>query len=245
MSRIKPFYEQKYPVSCRQRFELMKVLEPVLVADRHGQNGNYEIFSQYFDTPDLQFYQDKLNGEFIKTKVRLRFYRSDEQTGWHFPCMEIKRRRGNLVSKHRFQLDLEPAKGILADRTACDVRELILTRCRDEEIRSFFAGKMLIPAVSVYYRRSAFQFRGIDGLRLTFDSGIAGLPAGRIFGAGDAVKGSHVQQRSADIFEIKSYARPPESILNRLVDLGVSQQSFSKYAYALQALNAQGLLKLP
>lgn len=238
MSRIKPYYEEKFPVSSRQRLELLQELAPVIITDSHGQNGNYQIFSQYFDTPDLQFFQDKVNGEFLKTKVRLRFYRSYEQPIWHFPCLEIKQRRGNIVSKHRFKLDLKLADSILRADRSFDLRELILASCQDAEIRSSLGNKVLVPAVAVFYRRAAFHVRGLEGLRLTFDREIAGLTYGRLCDADGVLTLARAQhQRSSEIFEIKSYARPPAFIVERLAALGAVQQSFSKYAFALQSLN--------
>ncbi|MDD3148664.1 MAG: polyphosphate polymerase domain-containing protein [Candidatus Riflebacteria bacterium] len=246
MSRIKPFYELKFPVSSVKRVELLSCLAPLLEADSHGQSGRYDIFSQYYDTPDKQFYQDKVNGEYSKTKIRLRYYRSDNKVGWHFPCLEIKQRRGNLVTKHRYGLNPDEAADVLSANPGFNLSETILARCKDPELRSFFAGKILIPAVAVYYKRSAFHVRGIEGLRLTFDLEIAGLMPGGLGRAGDAASAIlAMRQHAPEIFEIKSYGRPPEAILNRLVDLGVVQQSFSKYAHAIQALHTQGLLRLP
>jgi SPX domain protein involved in polyphosphate accumulation len=67
-----------------------------------------KIFSIYYDTPDLAAYYEKANGDFLKTKVRLRWYDSslnDSANG--IPAfLEIKMKKGSGGDKFRKKLSL-------------------------------------------------------------------------------------------------------------------------------------------
>ncbi len=232
MTRIRPFHELKFPVSAGQSAVLQKLVQGLAVPDRNGFNGCYEIFSQYYDSHDYRFFRDKINGEYIKTKLRLRLYRDEKRREWHSPGLEVKQRRGSLVTK--FRLDLESGQGKdCFGESSPDIRGLILSNCHDSCIRDAIANVQLIPVVSLHYKRAAWQFCGIDGMRLTFDTRVSSLPAGRL--PLDSLPELPACSISpGGIFEIKSYVLPPQTIIEKLVQLGIRQQSFSKYAWALQ-----------
>ena len=232
MTRIRPFHELKFPVSGGQRLALQNLVQNLAVPDRHGSDGCYDIFSQYYDSHDLRFFHDKINGEYLKTIVRLRLYRDDNRHEWHSPGLEVKQRRGHLVSKFRLALDRHEAESLFGESPP-DVAGLILANCHDSSIRDAVAGMRLVPVVSVHYTRAAWHFCGIDGLRLTFDSGVKHLSAGRL--PEESLPDLPLCASSpGSIFEIKSYVLPPQAVLEKLTELGVRQQSFSKYAWAIQ-----------
>lgn len=232
MTRIRPFYELKFPVSAWQHAALQKLVNGLSEPDRNGCDGRYEIFSQYYDSHDLRFLREKINGEYSKTKVRLRLYRDEKRREWHSPGLEVKQRRGNLVTKFRYNLENSRSINFLSG-SATDLRDLILSNCHDTCVRNAIAGIQLIPAVSLHYTRTARQFCGIGGMRLTFDTRVNSLPAGRL--PVDSLPELPACSSSpGGIFEIKSYVLPPRALVEKLIELGIRQQSFSKYAWAMQ-----------
>lgn len=232
MTRIRPFHELKFPVSAGQLVVLQQLVQGLAMPDRNGCNGCYEVFSQYYDSHDFRFFHDKINGEYIKTKVRLRLYRDDNRREWHSPGLEVKQRRGNLVTK--FRLNLENTQGInFLSGSAPDLRDLILSNSHDTCIRDALVSIQLVPAVSLHYTRTAWQFCGIDGMRLTFDTRVNSLPAGML-PLNSLPELPVCSSSPGGIFEIKSYVPPPQAVIEKLIKLGIRQQSFSKYAWAMQ-----------
>lgn len=232
MTRIRPFHELKFPVSAGQLVILQQMVQGLAVPDRNGCNGCYEVFSQYYDSHDFSFFRDKINGEYIKTKVRLRLYRDEMRRKWHSPGLEVKQRRGSLVTK--FRLDLENSRSInFLSCSETELRNLIMANCHDACVRDAIAGIQLIPAVSLHYTRTAWQFCGIDGMRLTFDTRVNSLPAG-ILPLNSLPELPVCRSSPGGIFEIKSYVLPPQAVIEKLIQLGIRQQSFSKYAWAMQ-----------
>lgn len=231
MTRVKPYLESKYRVSTSHMYELIDILSGICDADIHDEAGNYEVLSLYYDTPNLEFLNDKIHGEFSKVKVRARFYRNQQNPAWHDPCLEIKQRKGHLVNKLRAYLYDKPLNSFVTD----DIRGLILENFNDGVLLGNLAGKFLQPAIVVYYQRKALQFNGLEGLRFTFDKGLAGvLPSTDFLSNGFEFDSLSAMQGFGNIFEIKSYVTAPFSILNQLEKRGIHQQSFSKFASMLR-----------
>lgn len=237
MTRIKPYFETKYLLSTAQASDLYGLLRPATIADGHGESGNYEICSIYYDTPALDFFNDKIHGLYSKTKVRIRFYRNRNHPEWHDACIEIKQRNGSLVTKHRAQLGPDFFIDQWLDSPDFSVRDQILQTLKNAQTAGNLAGKRLIPTAMVFYQRRAMQFNGIEGLRFTFDSQIAGIRPSSAALRHDFNFSDHAAfNRAGNVFEIKAYAQPPESILSQLENMGIRQVSFSKYSTSLQRL---------
>lgn len=237
MARIKPYFESKYLPEVAQAYELLQLLKPLTRADSHGENGSYEILSVYYDTPALDFFNDKIHGLHDKVKVRLRFYRNSRNPEWQDACVEIKQRNGNLVTKHRVQLDFGFSAAHCLSNPEFSIRELMLQTLSDARILGQMAGKILVPAVMVYYKRRAFQFTGLEGLRFTLDTEIAGMkPSSSVFAKDFNFSNHSAINQIRNVFEIKSYATPPASILGQLEKREIQQQSFSKYSTSLQRI---------
>src|SRR5215470_13619678 len=69
------------------------------------------VHSIYFDSPDLASYAEKANGDYLKTKLRLRWYaerreRASEAGGPWTAWLELKMRTGSRGAKRRRLLRL-------------------------------------------------------------------------------------------------------------------------------------------
>lgn len=224
MTRIKPYHELKFLINFKQMLEIETCLQSFCRHDPNGDNGLYDVMSLYYDTPDLQFFRDKVEGEFSKKKVRLRVYRLKNST-WQNAALEIKRRDGNLVTKARHK----PNKFSLES----ECKDLIDLLARQN--------KMLKPAATVFYRRKAWFCPEIHGLRFTFDQNLA-LLSPDVFSSGNdfAFDLPAKMQKLPIVFEIKSYAGAPQAILQLLQKIAVAQVSFSKYAQAIEKQPIKG-----
>jgi hypothetical protein len=103
--------ERKYVCAAGQADVILAWLEHACLPDPRFPRA--VVSSIYFDTPDFAFYREKLNGDYLRWKVRLRWYlasRSADRAADPVACfLEVKRKEGSVTSKHRIALPLPPA----------------------------------------------------------------------------------------------------------------------------------------
>lgn len=160
--------EQKFlfPIVAKQ--VLLEWLEFRLVRDPAHYHG--PIVSLYYDTPALRFYNEVRNGDYLKTKVRLRWYQAvfpaEQKVADCF--LEIKQKFGARRYKRRQPVTLETGclSGDLFSHPAILAMPELMPRL------ILLARGLLVPLLVVEYER----FRFIDprtGSRIALDSGIA------------------------------------------------------------------------
>jgi len=101
--------EQKYLFVEPRKEEILGWVEHVCIPDLAYPTRT--VSSIYYDTPSLALYDEKRNGDFLKSKVRLRWYADEkaQQNGMDIPCyLEIKRKYGSICIKERLELPLPP-----------------------------------------------------------------------------------------------------------------------------------------
>lgn len=107
--------EQKYLFPAGQKEIILCFLEHACLPDPHYSFG--VVSSIYFDTPALFHYNENRNGDFLKSKLRLRWYQDLEsiERGTGVSCfLESKNKNGALCRKQRLEL-LLPVEHLLED----------------------------------------------------------------------------------------------------------------------------------
>ena len=200
-------HEEKYIIDYAQYAVLKARAEKVLTPDPHGQNGSYTITSVYYDDPMDTALLEKLDGLARHTKFRLRTYDFSDAV---------------------IRLERKVKEGILTQKqTAVVSREQLASIDRLEgELSVQMRG--LRPAVTVRYRRDAYQYPGTD-LRLTFDTDLRALPADMATLFDPSYCGIPVLEGNQVIMEIK-YGTYLPSFLRTLTAVPSQQLSVSKYA---------------
>ncbi|MCA9877195.1 MAG: polyphosphate polymerase domain-containing protein [Thermomicrobiales bacterium] len=167
-------FELKYVADRRLVEAFRQELPDKLARDPHGVDGFYPIWSTYYDTPDLRFYWEKIDGEKFRRKLRIRHYGTpDELTGETPVFVEIKQRVNRVTQKRRVRLPYEAALRLCAGHPPedCDPQDAAVM----DEIEVMVRQNMLRPTTVVGYVREAFFGRDEDsGLRVTIDSRIRG-----------------------------------------------------------------------
>lgn len=177
----------------------------------------------YYDTPDLRLLFEKLDSDYLKTKVRLRWYRPLHGTaGADAAFLEVKSRFGSLRDKARRQVALTPAWLDDADLDDPALSRVVL----EAATLGVELPGPLLPAVLVRYRRYRFV-EIVSGTRVSLDFDIAAPRSRRgLFRAGapafldDAV------------IEVKGRSDDLPRALGPLAHLGIRRAAFSKYAAA-------------
>jgi VTC domain len=182
------------------------------------------VTTVYFDTPSLAFLSEKIDSDYLKTKVRVRWYGpSDSRASTVFA--EVKHRVGNRRDKVRMMLDVAAAD--LARWPLWDARWPALLAGLRAAAPPLPA--QLAPVLTLTYTRHRFDDPG--AARVTLDSDI------RATGVNIAMVQGHAPVGLDDVvFEYKSrsFDLPPH--LAPIVRFGGRRTAFSKYLACYQAV---------
>ncbi len=122
--------------------------------DAYSPVGGYGVWSLYYDTPQLRFYWEKIEGLKFRRKLRIRHYGDlDGVTDASPVCVEVKQRVNRVTQKRRITLPYGVA------RQLCDGRELVPHSVRErafvEEVLELVVRLNLRPAAITGYQREA------------------------------------------------------------------------------------------
>ncbi|MEO3772009.1 polyphosphate polymerase domain-containing protein [Micromonospora sp. B9E7] len=234
-SRLHAFnrYEIKYLMPSTAVPVLRRALASRLDADSHGVGGGYGVWSVYYDTRDLRFYWEKIEGLRFRRKLRVRHYGdrltvNDDSTVF----VEIKQRVNRVTQKRRVALPYHLARDL------CDRREMVAhepgQRAFLEEVLDLLCRLDLRPVAMTGYQREAFVGRGAEaGLRVTVDQRVRGRDRDFHLGA-DAENRLIVPPRLA-VVELKANERVPYWLTDLAAELSMSVVRISKYCQSVEA----------
>lgn len=192
------------------------------------------VYSLYYDTPSLAHYGEKENSDYIKTKIRLRWYTPSEDLpsadassgAATVPCfLELKRKVGVTREKRRLRVNVpavalygQPFLDPLLRALPFDAYELGDVSPAD-----------LVPATVVQYQRWRYV-DPLSGSRLSLDSEICCRQAN------DELFPDPVSVSLAwGVFEVKGADGEIPRVLEPLSSL-LSKEAFSKYGAIVDAL---------
>ena len=226
-------YEIKYLLPSDRvaalRAELVARLDP----DSHGTDGGYGVWSTYYDTRDLRFYWEKIEGLKFRRKLRIRHYGDrftvGDETTVH---VEIKQRVNRVTQKRRVALPYRLARDL------CDRRVMVehdpAQRAFLEEVLELVSLLDLRPVAMTGYQREAFVGRDADvGLRITMDHRIRGRDRDFDFAA-DAENRLIVPARMS-VIEFKANERVPYWLTDLAGRMNMSVVRLSKYCQSVEA----------
>jgi hypothetical protein len=234
-SRLHAFnrYEIKYLVPAVDLPALEEEFASRLDLDSHGSDGGYGVWSVYYDTTQLRFYWEKIEGLKFRRKLRVRHYGDrfaiDDDTTVY---VEIKQRVNKVTQKRRVALPYHLA------RELCDRREMVehdsAQRAFLEEVLELVSGLDLRPVAITGYQRKAFVGRDADvGLRVTIDQRVRGRDRDFHLGA-DAENRLTIPAKLA-VLEIKANERVPYWLTDLAARSNMSVVRMSKYCQSVEA----------
>jgi len=218
--------EQKFLFDGPRQGWLLDLLEFYLVRDPEFYFS--PIVSLYYDTPSLSLYEEVCNGNYMKTKVRLRHYQKEfppeqESVTCYF---EVKRRFGTRREKDRKRVTLDPRslQGDIFSQRA--IREM---PDASPELRLLIRGGVLVPLLVVEYERHRFIDPG-SGTRVSLDTGIRCSQANSAYLCGTAPVSLDV-----GVLEVKGTLDVLPHCLTP-IERYLRKQAFSKYARCCELL---------
>ncbi|MFD3954445.1 VTC domain-containing protein, partial [Streptomyces albidoflavus] len=200
----------------------------------HSPVGGYGVWSLYYDTPQLRFYWEKIEGLKFRRKLRIRHYGDlDGVTDVSPVCVEVKQRVNRVTQKRRITLPYGVA------RQLCDGRELVPHSVRErafvEEVLELIVRLNLRPAAITGYQREALVGRDADtGLRVTLDRRVRGRDRDFHFGTRTPENRFTIPPHLA-VMEIKVNERTPYWITDLAARRNLNLVRVSKYVQSIEA----------
>ncbi|MGB3367964.1 MAG: polyphosphate polymerase domain-containing protein [Acidaminobacteraceae bacterium] len=157
-------HEIKHTITNHEYLIYMSRLDKVLKRDDNCKDNSYTITSLYYDDINDSALHEKLSGDAIRHKYRLRYY--EENTS--FIKLEQKSKIHQMTNKESAFIGSSEAKSILSnDFSLLDYGESALKNDFLSKVKT----RRLMPKVIVRYERIAFVHR-VGNLRITFDTNV-------------------------------------------------------------------------
>jgi len=180
--------QQEIP-SLLERYELKYLIPNSLIdpisdfasiycsKDNYGEkteDGFYDIYSLYFDTPDYLFLRRRMEGAENRFNMRIRTY--DDQSG--LPCFfEVKQKYNGIVRKYRAMVNDPQWPSVLEN----SIHRLESFKNEKEALNADLFIRLACsyqasPKVLAHYRRKAYISDVDDYARVTFDTNLRYQP---------------------------------------------------------------------
>jgi len=222
--------EHKYIGSLGSRYCGLALLDHWCIPDPDFAQGR--VRSIYYDDMAMSAYYEKVNGDFLKQKVRLRWYDPDQcvAEGKRTAFLEVKRKAGSGRSKKREQLDLDSEW--LEEGDLTDERFIGLIR-GEERPHGGEVPYNLFPVAEIQYKRWRFMCP-TSGARVCLDAEIA------VERVNSMLIANAIEFRLNDIVvEIKDVVPEEVPWVNSLCQMGFRKDSFSKYGRCMSRLTME------
>ena len=221
-------YELKYLLDDARASALIADLGTHCVPDPHSGERGYTIHSIYWDSPDLRFFWEKLDGEKYRRKLRFRRY----EDGTDNVFVEIKQRIDRTVQKRRTLWSLERTlalfdQGEIDTALEYDVRDAVV-----QEALFLCRFHRLAPKMAIRYRRRALFARFEPDLRITFDTRLQ-YEARELDLVRPFETGKYLLEPRLCVLEIKYNHRVPTWLIALVQKHGLEVVRFSKYCAAI------------
>lgn len=219
--------EQKFNFVKTEAGFLLDWLEHSLIRDPNYYFGT--ISSIYYDTPKLDLYYEKRNSDYLKTKLRLRWYANLNTAKPDEPItcfLELKQKTGTTREKQRRKLSLN----LQALKINPFSNKEILDLPGTTSDFNYYLNGLLLPMAVIQYKRYRFV-DPLSGSRVSLDFDIFCPAVNTQF-----VVGNVPVHLDTGVLEIKGSGlhllktlQPIESFLKK--------ETFSKYAQCLEYLD--------
>ena len=220
--------EQKYLFPIAQKDIILSWLESFCLRDPDFSYG--QVCSIYYDTPSFHLAQEKRNSDYLKTKVRLRWYEDEEGLSFEegVNCfVEVKQKFGAIRQKHRIEVTLDSGKLIDCDLTDSEICSIPLTAANFIPICS----TLLQPMLMVRYTRYRFIDTQTDS-RISLDVDISAPLLNSVYFPCGVLS----TDLNVGVLEVKGKHRVlPDALLP--INHYLQKDNFSKYARCCQQLS--------
>ena len=226
-------FEYKYRLYPQQYHQVRAAIRPFMRLDTFTSNapqGRYLVRSLYFDSADLRAYQEKVNGDCDRTKLRIRTYARNLQENPDIR-VEMKARKGMSMEKHGSFISPAYYQRFMQSNHWPALDDPLLV-----EFERYIHLKTLVPLVLVEYRREGFSARAQQGLRITFDHQVQSAKARTLFPVAPVFR---AHQRGVIILEIKCDKSQPHWLRELVQVQGLRFVANSKFTQGIEVVRPE------
>lgn len=237
-------YERKYYIRNERLDELRERLRPFVNPDVHSKTGadglsQYTVRSIYYDTPFMEYYYEKKEGLENRNKFRIRVY--DQFKKGDVAFLEIKKKLGNRIKKHRSTLPADQVRDLLTTGNMED--HIIVNKKSPNALKDasmflyYYYKKSLKPVNLVVYEREAYHGKFDPGVRITFDKNVRSTIYPKL---GELYSEDRNKAITPGYFilEVKYYEIIPVWALSIIEEFKLSLEAISKFASGLDVHNS-------
>lgn len=235
-------FEFKYLVSDSLLPKLREMITPYIDLDthvEHKETHTYSVRSIYFDTPNFDYYFDKLEGIGKRKKVRLRVYH--ENTDESIAFLEVKRKYEVPLKKFRAPLKSED---IIKLFQSGDTENLTIGNLSNFENAKeysnlffyFLHRENLKPVVLISYDREPYNSKFDPTTRITFDKNLRSFPSPKL----EDIYREDILINSLPgqfILEVKFNHTFPRWMKSIIAQFGLRSEAVSKYITCIDSHN--------
>lgn len=212
--------EIKYLIPRGTALSLERRLREVMERDTHGDDGNYFIRSQYYDSVYDRDLADNLDGLYEKRKIRLRIYDLDTS------MVKLEYKCKNGLDGVKYSMDISREEALQMEQG--DISFLL---DYDNELAMHLWARMTEgyyrPKIIVDYHRLAFAYPAGD-VRITFDRDIRGSVCP--YGLFEEISTNGIGGPEEVLMEVKYTDFLPDTLQWILKDADSLAASNSKYS---------------
>lgn len=213
--------EHKYFVPSKYVDDLKYCLSKIMLEDKNNKlSKGYKITSLYFDTPDDQDLNQKLNGIIYREKYRIRIYDKNILYG----KFEIKRKSNQTIEKCSLDLNYDEMQSIVSGDYSILKKDPELAYVAHRMNYQKYSPKTLVE----YYRHA--YYLPLNNIRVTLDSNLSNYGFKNDLTDIDKLIPNKLKRLGHDILEVKFNDSIPRYILDVLSSFPIRQSAISKYA---------------
>ena len=215
-TRSGPNFEIKFTIDGRETTAVRRWLHAVCTKDPIFPSGI--VNSIYYDTPALDQLREKVNSDYLKTKIRLRWYETGVASHSR-SFLEAKFRVGPRRHKVRLATDFSGSWLALIPLSNQVLRRIPLKLWS----MGVTVPSLLQPVLRIRYSRDRFVDH-ISGARISLDTDIT-IPSVNH----ELMTSPNPMALHTAVVEVKGLAKDLPPILKHLIVLGGRKTAFSKY----------------
>lgn len=241
-------FEYKYRISETKALALRQFVSSYMDLDSYGAQQpdlSYPVHSLYLDSPNFQTYNDTINGNRNRYKLRVRYYENGENAP---VFLEVKRRFDKVIAKKRAVVHRDAVQQILDGRFPRLSHLAEPSAAQFEALQYFCDIQMRLnatPKTHIAYRREAYENDGNNSVRVTFDRHVYSEAVNNNIVTFNNVTESPISVFGSEvILELKFTNRFPEWFKHIVQAYGLKQESAAKYVDGLIQLHHNHKLSL-
>ena len=233
-------FELKYFVSEEKAQQIQFYAESFLSCDEFGKSqpqNSYLVHSIYLDSASMRTYQDTINGNRNRFKLRIRYYDHEDSPIF----FEIKRRYNKVIRKKRARVHPWAIPELLGGQIPALKHLVHPTHDQMDALTHFCTLVNRLnarPKIHVSYLREAYEQEDSNSIRLTFDRNVQSRPVSNA----ELIRGtSHSRPVFGNnvIFEIKFTDTFPVWLKELSQFFHLQQTSAAKYVDSIVRMREQ------